>query len=269
MSVNNLISFSFHKLLIFCCLTIHSPSWAKTNTDIEPHQSEISDLSTISNKTTCDINKKTTLVNINIEETDKNNPDKKFIWREREVIMALALFVSFLSLWLTIRNQKLATRHRDEDKVLKEIEDFWFKEIITPKVVQPILNFQDKQLANVQNLNVKTMDDNERNKTIETFQNDHTALTFSINTLASVPVGEQFSKSLKLTHLQLEDSLQLWLYQESNKITFTNDEQNQSEPEEMPPENIQAVFLKARMETIRLISDFRDELKTNRINQHT
>lgn len=179
----------------------------------------------------------------------------------REVLMLGGLSISLLSFGLSLFNIRRGENQRKEDASRSEIEDFWFKEIIMPKFITPILVFQDEQYDVFHALTEHSSLD-EKDKAMIGFSQATTALQLSINTLRSLPKGKRHSIRANEIIETLEDNLQSWLYVEGVDDVFSIDSLGSATEtfatSRLP---VETFFSEARKQTLKSVADLRHSLE--------
>jgi hypothetical protein len=179
----------------------------------------------------------------------------------RELLMLGGLSMSLLSFGLSLINIRRGENQRKEDASRSEIENFWFKEIIMPKFITPILVFQDEQYEVFHALTEHSSPD-EKDKAMLGFAQATTALQLSINTLRSLPKGKRHSIIANEIIETLEDNIQRWLYVEEAEDVFSIESlSSATEAFITSRSSIETFFSEARAETLRSVAELRHSLE--------
>jgi hypothetical protein len=191
-----------------------------------------------------------------------NDETKKAAWSFREVIYLLTPIIALFALVYTIKSNKMAKLNRLEDQFLSEIDNFWFKEVITPKVLNPIFDYISDQHIKFGKLSPLVDDENieaaskiEHN--IEKLTDATTELQLSLNLLSNIPYGEKYSNSVKDEIDGLEDHLSCFLFAVDESAFDTNDVNTELQAFS----SIQDIFSFAQGKILELTKEYRDETK--------
>lgn len=196
-----------------------------------------------------------TIKPLKIDNIVTNQVEKNwFEFGAREFLMLLMFISSIGSLSLSYRISRQNNFNRMEDKFQSEVDDFWFKEVVTPKFITPIFVCLEKNFAALNLLNFKSKLET-RQKAIQNLTDDLTILHLSINILLGVPNGENFTKKTKYIFEHLEDQLQIKLFPEEAES-----------PEEYFSINsmdivVQQLFSETQVNILLLVSELRESLR--------
>ena len=200
-------------------------------------------------------------VQLGENHVEQRKADVSEEFSRRELLMLGGLSISLLSFVLSLINIQRGENQRKEDVSRSEIEDFWFKEIIMPKFITPILVFQDEQYEVFHALSERSSLD-EKDKAMLGFSQATTALQLSINTLRSLPKGKRHSIKANEIIETLEDNIQRWLYVEGVDDEFSIDSSGSAakifDTSRLP---VETFFSEAREQTLRSVANLRHSLE--------
>jgi hypothetical protein len=187
---------------------------------------------------------------------------EKSEWSLRDLLYILTPIIALSALIYSIRSNNIARLNRLEDQFLNEIDDFWFKEVITPKVLNPIFEFISEQHLSFKSMSPLSDDENHDEETliesnIELLTDATTELQLSLNLLRNIPYGESYCASMKGVIDGLEDLLSCYLFS-VGEFAF-DPENNDSQIQSF--DSIQDIFSFTQGEVLELTKKYRNETK--------
>ncbi|KAF7777022.1 hypothetical protein PMAN_a2227 [Pseudoalteromonas marina] len=179
--------------------------------------------------------------------TFENSSDLGF----REVVLFLAFIIALGNFIYTIWNNSQEKRKASHQKANDEVDKFWFKEIIIPKVIEPCLGSLESyhkksgccELVDLINL----------------VGSDLTELQISFNTVNSMPIVEspnEMKDILTSIFEDLEDNLNHLMSKTENIDEY---EANENLSKKDVPSSEYAAISKAQDDFIKFISIYREK----------
>jgi hypothetical protein len=187
---------------------------------------------------------------------------KKSEWSLRDLLYLFTAVVAFSGLIYSIRSHKIARLNRLEDQFLNEIDNFWFKEVITPKVLNPIFDFIRSQHLSFKNMSPLSDDENHSQEAliegnIENLTDATTELQLSLNLLKNIPYGENYCISIKEAVDGLEDHLSRYLFSVGESLFDPDDDES-----DIPDfDSIQDIFSFTQGQVLEFTKRYRNETK--------
>ena len=195
------------------------------------------------------------------EEVIKQDKFLEISWELKDVLYLLTPLVALLALVYTIKSNRVGRLNRLEDQFLNEIDNFWFKEFITPKILNPIFDFISQQHLKFKSLS-PLCEEAEQDiitiieKSIEQLTDATTELQLSLNLLSNIPYGETYSKSVTEVIDELEDHLSCFLFS-AEELPFVADDSNTLQSFS----SIQDIFSFTQSKVLELTKDYRNDTK--------
>lgn len=184
----------------------------------------------------------------------------------REFLMLLMLMSSLFSLSLAKRIFKQNNLNRVEDKFQSEVDDFWFKEIVTPKFITPVFICLEQSFSSFSKLTPSSSSEDIDNA-VAALTNNVTLLHLSINILLGVPSGSDYaSKTIEIFE-HLEDEIQICLYPDDpddNEPDHLNDLSEAIIPEKSNNNlnlDVRTIFTNTQVSFLLLVTQFRQSLR--------
>jgi hypothetical protein len=194
----------------------------------------------------------------------------------REFLMFLMLISSLFSLSLANRIFKQNNLNRVEDKFQSEVDDFWFKEIVTPKFITPVFICLEQSFSSFSKL-TPSSDSEDIDTAVATLTNNVTLLHLSINILLGVPSGSDYaSKTIEIFE-HLEDEIQTCLYPDDPDDNDETDNLSDLSEAIIPEKSninlnldVRTIFTNTQVSFLLLVTQFRESLRVEiKNNQNT
>jgi hypothetical protein len=178
----------------------------------------------------------------------------------KEILMLGTLFVSLFALILTIQNNKRQSINRLEDDFLREIDGFWYQEVITPKLIKPLLDFIHDQHKSFNLVDYKSPEE-KKFALLKVLTEQNTELYLSTSIMDGVPSGSQYSLMIVNELEDLEDRLNTSLfYDESDALNFGTTKNNENNSQEIN-ESIQGIFSEKLINILKMFESHRNLAK--------
>jgi hypothetical protein len=190
------------------------------------------------------------------------NTAKENVLEIRDILLLITGGIGLITLLVSFYNIKLSKINRLEDQFLDEIDGFWFKEIITPKVMNPVFKFIEDEFINFKNLPVLKDDVSSQSSSaieqrLEALTESITKLEVAVNLLTSVPFGNEYHIGAKELFEQLQDHLICFLY-DLDKLAF---ETEGGAVQVHDFQSIQDIFSHIQNGFLQLTSEYRTKTK--------
>lgn len=161
------------------------------------------------------------------------------------IILAICSFIYTHHQNKKLRDQKL------EERAEEEIDKFWFKTIVTPKIIEPCLKALDFESST-----------SDASELLNKLQTDMTILQNSFNLVGSLPiVSDENAKRIALSEIfeKLEDGLNNIIAVNTDEDLFKVDGLLDSSELADDVLNDVGLYFQARKELIDFIADYRKE----------